>query len=214
MRHHHRLALALSLVPMFGTRTRSRPVRNSDGPGDGGTKTPTTPSNEKAPTFTEADVAAKSSAAVAAALKELGFEKLEDAKVATKAAREAEEAKKTELEKVNGKLAELSPRAKRAEVLEGTLKRYLETEEKAVPKEKRDLLDLAPSADQPEARLEWILNAKTKGLFGSTEQQKANTRAGGNPPPASGAQQKHPRDMNDAEFADYQRLWQATNGGR
>ena len=193
-------------TPPPASRRARRPIRNApepEGKGDG--KTPTTPATP-APGLTEAEAAARADAAVKAALKELGFEKLDDAKAAVKAQRDAEEAKKSELERATGKVAELGPKAKRAEALEGTIKRYLETEEKAVPKEKRDLLDLAPSADSPEARLEWILNAKGKGLFGPSEPAKpANTRAGGNAPPANGpAAQKHPRDMNDAEFAAFQ----------
>lgn len=209
MRLRRHLMLAALLAPALS----HRPIRNAEGGagggGDGGTKTPTTPAaGDKAPaTFTEADVAAKADAAVKAALKELGYDKLDDAKAAAKAHREAEESKKSELEKATGKVAELGPKAKRAEALEGTIKRYLDTEEKAVPKEKRDLLDLAPPADQPEARLEWILNAKGKGLFGpgsAEPKTPANSRAGGAAPPAAGAQDKHPRDMTDAEFLAYQ----------
>lgn len=186
-----------------------RPSLNAEGGGDGKTPpTPTTPAagDKPAATFTEAEVAARADAAVKAALKELGVEKLDDAKAALKAQRDGEEAKKSEIDRYKGKVDELGPKAKRAEVLEGSIKRYLEAEERAVPKEKKDLLDLAPSADQPEARLEWIVNARNKGLFGAAAEpaKPANTRAGGTPPAANGTAPKHPRDMNDQEFAAYQ----------
>ncbi|MFO0610789.1 MAG: hypothetical protein U0324_46940 [Polyangiales bacterium] len=200
-------------TPTPPQRRGRRPIRNAaEDAGKGEGKTPTTPAAPAG--ISEADAAARAADAVKSALKELGFEKLDDAKAAVKAQREAEESKKSELERATGKVAELAPRAKRAEALEGTIKRYLDAEEKSVPKEKRELLDLAPAADSPEARLEWILSAKAKGLFGpAAEAKPANTRAGGSAPPANApGAQKHPRDMNDAEFAAFQAERRAKNG--
>lgn len=217
-----RLALLAAFAPALVVA--HRPVRDTD-KGDKGDKptTPTTPAKEadKPATFTEAEVTARVDGAVksalAATLKRLGVEKIEDAEGALKTHREKAEAEKSEVDRYKSKVDELGPRAKRAEVLEGTLKRYLEAEEGAVPKEKKDLLDLAPSADHPEARLEWIVNARKKGLFGaasppSAEPRPANSRAGGPPPaPAPAAHgAKHPRDMTDLEFA----AWQAERRAR
>lgn len=181
---------------------------NADPKGE--TKTPATSQS-----FTEADVAARTEAAVKATLKRLGVEKIEDAEAAIKAQRERAEAEKSEVDRYKGKVEELGPKAKRAEVLEGTIKRYLEAEEKAIPKDKRELLELAPT--DPDARLEWIQNAKAKGLFGAaaeTPKTPANTRAGTTPPAAGAQQAKHPRDMTDAEFAAYQQQRRAQQGQR
>ncbi|MDB4930538.1 MAG: hypothetical protein JWM10_3022 [Myxococcaceae bacterium] len=164
--------------------------------------------------LSETDVAARVAAAEGELLKRLGVSKIEDAETAIKERRAAADAEKTALERLTGKVEELGPKAKRADSLEATLKTYLAAEEAGVPKEKRDLLDLAPPADQLEARLTWLANAKKKGLFAveapaaadkKAEEKPANTRAGGAAPPAGGATAKRPAEMNDAEF----KVWRA-----
>jgi len=96
-------------------------------------------------------------------LKDLGADKIEDVKARLAKASELENAQLSELEKAKKTAQELAGEAKRAQAYEASIKKYLEAEEAAIPEGKRSLLDLAP--EQPEARLEWLAKAKTKGLF-------------------------------------------------
>lgn len=68
------------------------------------------------------------SSARAKLLKELGFDKPEDAKAAIAAAKAAEDAKKTETERLTAQIAELTPQAQRAKDLEAVVKARAESE--------------------------------------------------------------------------------------
>ncbi len=146
-------------------------------------------------------------------LKDLGAEKPEDIKGALARLKEAEDAKKSDLEKLTGRVTELEPKAKRADELHAAIVGYLEAEEKAIPEDKRALLDLAPPADQPDARLRWIANAKAKGLFtvaapAAPEKKEPTTTKAGNglpPKPADAPAEKRPKDMTDDEFREWNR---------
>lgn len=149
-----------------------------------------------------------------ALLKDLGFGNLDEAKGFFAKAKEAEEAKKSAEQKMQEKIAALEPTAKKAAELETAVKQYLDAEESAIPAEKKSLLDLAPSSEQPHARLAWIAQAKAKGLFTVTpptppaeeKKQPATSRAGnGNPPPPAHPSPKHPREMTPDEFKAYER---------
>lgn len=155
-----------------------------------------------------------------ALVRELGFEKVDDVKALLVRAKEEAEAKKSEQQKMQEKIAALEPSAKKAVELEAAVQKYLASEEAAIPEAKKGMLSLAPT--DAHARLEWIANAKALGLFTvaapvapttPTPAPLANTRAGnGNPPPpAPPAGQKHPREMTDAEFKAYEAQWKASN---
>jgi hypothetical protein len=100
-------------------------------------------------------------------LKALGVKDPGEIKSALAEFKKLQDAQLSEQERSKKQIDELAPKAQRAEKLEQAVKTLLETEEKLIPDDKKGLLDLAPSADQPEARLTWIANAKAKGLFGT-----------------------------------------------
>lgn len=156
----------------------------------------------------KARLEAERQAGIKAALKDLGVDSLDVAKTRLTEDAKRREAEKSELQRAQDTAKDLEPKAKRADALEASVKRFLEAEEKAIPDAKKSLLDLAPPATDPVGRLDWIANAKSKGLFGEAATTPANTRAGGNPPPASttpGTAGKRPAEMTDAEY----RAWRA-----
>jgi hypothetical protein len=135
-----------------------------------------------------------------------------------------QDAQLSEQERVAKQLAELQPKAERAGVLEQTVREYLAIEEGLVPEGKKGLLDLAPPAEQPEARLKWIASAKAKGLFteattpvpAAAPTTPANTRAGITPPPTPAPMNstRHPRDMTPEEFKRYEEQKKAEHTAR
>lgn len=153
--------------------------------------------------------------AVRTVLKELGFEKVEDAKARLTKAGEIEKAQMSELDRAKATAKELSSKAANADRYETAIKSYLEAEEKAVPDAKRDLLDLAPPATDPAARLDWISKAKAKGVFNvtspaetktetKTDAKPANSIAGnGNPPAPKNGTAKSPLEMTAEEYAKF-----------
>jgi len=139
-------------------------------------------------------------AGLKAALKELGFEKPEDAKARFAKLSELEKAQMSEAEKTAAKMKELEADAARAKAFEKTIKSALEIEEKAVPKEKKALLDLAP--EEPHARFEWITKARAAGLFAgeAVPAAKANTAAGSGGPAPADVKSKSTLEMTDEEY--------------
>lgn len=113
----------------------------------------------------KARLAEERSTAERALYKALGVKGADDIKTALGELKTLRDAQLSEQERANKAIAELTPKAQRAEALEQSLRSYLANEEAAIPDDKRGLLDLAPSADSPEARLSWIAAAKAKGLF-------------------------------------------------
>ncbi len=174
--------------------------------------TPVTPvAGEEYKTMTPAQFAARIAAATAAGAsgvhKELGTENIADAKARLADDAKRREAEKSELQRVTETAESLKPKAKRAEILEERIKGYLAIEEAAIPEDKKPMLELAPT--EPDARLDWIMRAKGKGLFAAAvaavapaEPAKLATSkaAGTPPPPANGTVEKKPKDMNPAEF--------------
>lgn len=149
-------------------------------------------------------------------VKELGFEKIEDAKSFFAEAKKDAEAKKTEAQRTAEKIAALEPLTGEVKQYETLVDDLLAVEVDCIPASKKSLLDdLAPSGEKPEqkrARLLWVRKAKASGLFNETapvaEEKKppATSRAGsGNPPtPAPPAGEKHPRDMTSEEFKRFE----------
>jgi hypothetical protein len=181
-------------------------------PAGQGTSTTTQPApgeeyKSMSPEAFKARLAAEREAGAKGVLKDLGVEKADEAKARLAEDQKRRDAEKSELQRAQDEAKSLKPKAEKADTYEASLKRYLESEEKAIPEAKRGLLDLAPPATDINARLDWISNAKAKGLFNveaQQTQQNANTRAGGNPPPAAKPGTKHPRDMSPEEFTAYQ----------
>lgn len=147
--------------------------------------------------------------------KDLGVKDGEEAKARLAELQKLKDAQLSDQERVAKQIAELTPKAARADGLEATVRKYLEIEEGLVPASKKELLELAPPASSPEARLEWIAQAKAKGLFTEAviaalapvaTPAPANTRAGLTPPPtpAPANSTKHPRDMTPDEFRQYE----------
>lgn len=142
------------------------------------------------------------------ALAQLGAESIDAAKAALDADKKRRDAELSAQQKLDAQTQQLATASARATALEASVKGYLDAEEKAIPEDKRALLELAPPATDPSARLQWIANAKAKGLFAATTapaaaSTPANTKAGGTAPATGNAAtpQKKPSEMNDAEYA-------------
>ena len=146
-------------------------------------------------------------------LKDLGVEKVEDAKTRLDADKKRTEAEMTESQRQAALVESLKPKAASADRFEAAIKAQLEAWEQAVPAEKKALLDLAPAATDPASRFEWFTKANKAALFAvapsappTPPKPPANSRAGGPPPPPDPpGTQKHARDMTPAEFAEHQR---------
>jgi hypothetical protein len=98
---------------------------------------------------------------------------------------EIERAKLSEQERLAQDLAALKPKAEQAQVYEQTIGEILEIELNDVPEDKRGLVpELAPHA-----KLKWLREAKSKGLFGTTAPPPPPKPGAANappPPPANG----------------------------
>lgn len=116
----------------------------------------------------KARIAEAQSAGAAKAYKDLGVKDTSEARARFEELQKLKDAQLSEQERAKKQIDELTPQAARAVKLEQAVKSLLETEEKLIPDDKKSLLDLAPAADQPEARLQWIASAKAKGLFATT----------------------------------------------
>lgn len=143
-------------------------------------------------------------------LKDLGFANVDEARTFLAQAKKDADAKKTEAEKMAERFAALEPKAKQAEQYERDIREYLEIEEKQIPEDKRSLLDLAPSADSPSARMKWIAAARARGLFAAAtapSQQApkpvtpANTIAPPGPTPPAPTGGASPQQIYDAHIA-------------
>lgn len=148
-----------------------------------------------------ARLAAEREAGLKTALAAIGAESLDAAKARLAKAQQIEQSQLTEQERVIAKLKELEPKASRASELEVAVQQFLKSTEESIPESKRALLDLAPT--EHTARLNWIANARAKGLFSeaapSAPQQPANTRAGHGAAPTPATGTKHPTEMTAAE---------------
>lgn len=94
-----------------------------------------------------------------------------------------DEAEKRKREIEDGKfkevIAELEPKAARADELEKALRQYLDTEIAEIPETMRDLI---PSGDIV-VQLAWIRQAKTRGLFNPQRAPETDAGARGDVPP-------------------------------
>lgn len=143
------------------------------------------------------------SAGVKQALKELGFEKAEDAKARLDALKKLEDAQKTEAQKTAERIAALEPEAAKAKAYGETIAAYAESEFKALPAEAQALVT-AQAGDDPHARLKTIAALRTSGVLAKlgaapAPAQPASTKAGPTAPPPAGQQQKHPSQMTPEE---------------
>lgn len=118
-------------------------------------------------------------------LKEFGVKTAAELKTALEEGKKLREAQMTEQQRLEAQVKELSPVAAKSKSMEEDIAFFLQAEEQAIPEDKRGLLELAPGAEQPGARLRWIASAKAKGLFGATAPAAAAGAAqGATRPPA------------------------------
>lgn len=179
------------------------------GPANPPPGTPPPPPGEEYKNMTPAQFAERIAAATAqgakGVLKDLGVEKLEDAKTRIDEAKKRADAELTESQRHAARVKELEPKAASAERAENAVKGQLEAWEAAVPADKKALLDLAPATADPIARFEWFTKAHKAKLFdtATTQQPLASTRAGGAAPPGNpgGTPPKSPKLMTPAERA-------------
>lgn len=141
------------------------------------------------------------------ALGAIGVESVDVAKARVAKAAELERASLSESEKAQARIKELEPAAANAAKFEEALKRQLKATLESIPEAKRGLLDLAPAETDPVARLDWITNARAKGLFNDVApatpavHQAANSKAGmGAPPTPSTSQAKPTHELTKEEF--------------
>lgn len=80
------------------------------------------------------------------------------------------EAQMSEQQKLAARIAELEPKAVKVERYETVIGALLESELATVPEEMRDVV---PSGLAPEDRLDWLRQAKAKGLFKAPESAPA-----------------------------------------
>lgn len=111
----------------------------------------------------------------ATAQKNEALAKLADYEKAEQKRADQEAIARGEHEKV---IADLRPKAERAEALEAVLKGYLATELEAVPEAMRDLVPEGDVATQ----LQWVINAKQKGLFNPRQAPATDAGATGDKP--------------------------------
>lgn len=135
----------------------------------------------------KARLEAERTAGVKAALKELGFDKLDDAKARVAAAKSLEDAQKSELQRATERAAQLEARAKAADSYEATIKRYADQELGGLSPEAKRLVELQAGED-PHARLQAIANLRESGMLaklgGPTSAPKGAT-TGATPGPAA-----------------------------
>lgn len=103
-------------------------------------------------------------AARARLLKELGFEKVDDAKGALSKAREIADAQLTEKDRLTKQLEELTPKAKRAEAADAALKEFADQAFSALPEAVQKYITDTVGED-PVARVRAINSARSSGLL-------------------------------------------------
>jgi hypothetical protein len=111
----------------------------------------------------------------AALLKEFGVKTPADLKSLLDEGKKLREAQMTEQQRLEAAVKSLEPVAAKSKALEEDVAFFLQTEEAAIPDDKKSLLELAPPADNPGARLRWIAQAKAKGIFGASAATAAAT---------------------------------------
>ncbi len=97
-------------------------------------------------------------------LKATGFTSLEDAKTALAESKALKEAQMTAQQKLEAKLAEVAPKADRADALSGIVGEYASQEFAALPKPLQDFI-AATAGDDPAARLKAITAARASGML-------------------------------------------------
>jgi len=103
-------------------------------------------------------------AARARVLKELGFEKLDDAKASLARAKELSDAQLTEQQRLAKQLEELGPKAKRADEVDGVMKTFADQEFLRLPPAMQKYVEGTAGSD-PLARLRAITTARESGLL-------------------------------------------------
>ncbi len=144
-------------------------------------------------------LAKAASAAERKFLKDLGFDKPEDAKAALGKLRTLEDAQKTDRERLEGRIKELEPKASRADVLSKRFEATVTAEFNALDEKVRTAIDKLADGDA-DKRYEQMEFLRASGLLGATaaapaaappaSAPKTTGPAGGPPPPANGAKSK------------------------
>jgi hypothetical protein len=122
-----------------------------------------TPDAFKARLAEERETGAK--AAEKALLKRLGVKDPAEIEQAMADAKKRADAELTETQRTTKRLKELEAEAASITPYRTALTAYLAAEEKAIPEEKLNVLDLAPPPEQLAERLTWIIKAKERGMF-------------------------------------------------
>ena len=135
-----------------------------------------------------------------AALKDLGFDKLDDAKAKIAAAKAVEDAQKTELQKATERATALEGDAAKAKAYGETIAIYAKSELEALPAELKALV-LAQAGEDAHAQLKTIAALRSSGTlakFAATP-APANSKAGGAAPVPADKQGKTPEQMTPEE---------------
>lgn len=139
-------------------------------------------------------------------LKELGFDKPEDAKEALKTLKSLQDGQKTEKERLEGRIKELEPKATRADVLAKRFEALVASEFDKLPENVRNAIDKVADGDA-EKRWEQIDVFRAAGLLGgapagqpsSTAPAPKTTAPAGGPAPA-------PASGGPSKFKEWQDL--------
>lgn len=142
-----------------------------------------------------------------AALEALGIKSVDEGKKLLADLRAAEDAKKSEHQKLSERLTVLEPEAAKAKEYAATIASYAKTEFDALPDEAKKLVT-AQAGEDSHLRLKAIGALRESGVLAKLAPEAAkpaSSRAGGAPPKPSDKQAKHPRDMTPAEYKQYEK---------
>jgi len=173
---------------------------NGSGAPEGGVAQPP-PQNQPAPVNMTSDVlksrlAEAAEAARTKLLKELGFEKPDDAKTFVQTAKQRAEAELSETERLKKAADDLKPRAERASVLEQRLAAVAKSQLEALPEALRNTISKR-AGDDPEKVLDLIEMFRDAGQITTTPPgpppapAPANTATPANAPKPGGGQTKY-----------------------
>jgi len=144
-------------------------------------------------------------------LAELGYQDEDEAKAAREAQRKAEEAQKTELQRLTEAAAKVEPLSAETKRYRAAVESHLAAEIAALPEAKRALVDdLGPAATDPAARLEWLSKAKAKGLFAEAKA----TAAAAPGPPATTMAPSGPATQPGQAPSEYEHWQSLLRGGK
>jgi hypothetical protein len=134
------------------------------------------------------------------ALKELGFDKVDDVKAQIAKAKAAEDAQKTELQKATERAAALEGDAAKAKAYGETIAVYAKSELDALPAELKALVT-AQAGEDAHAQLKTIAALRSSGTLAKFQAAPApaNSKAGGTAPAPAGNQEKTPDQMTREE---------------